>query len=56
MLSVSFDPFYANEEEVFHLEQFHADYCTVKFQENILTKGTAKLNKVGILKCKYFMA
>ena len=45
---MNFDPFYANEEEVFHLEQFHADYCTVRFQENILTKGTAKLNKVGI--------
>ena len=29
------------------MEQFHADYCTVRFQENILTKGTAKLNKVG---------
>ncbi|CAI8048969.1 hypothetical protein GBAR_LOCUS26977 [Geodia barretti] len=46
VLSLNFDPFYANDKEVFHLEQFHADYCTVRFQENVLTKGTAKLNKL----------
>jgi hypothetical protein len=46
VLSLNFDPFYANDKEVYHLEQFHADYCTVRFQENVLTKGTAKLNKL----------
>jgi hypothetical protein len=46
VLSLNFDPFYGNEKEVYHLETFHADYCTVRFQENILTKGTAKLNKL----------
>lgn len=46
VLSLNFDPFYANDKDVFHLQTFHADYTTVRFQENILTLGTAKLNKV----------
>lgn len=46
VLSLNFHSFYSNESEICHLEHFHADYSTLRFQENILTKGTAKLNKV----------
>ena len=47
VISLNFHPFYSNDKEIYHLEHFHADYTTLKFQENILTKGTEKFTKVS---------
>ena len=47
MISLNFHPFYSNEKEICQKEEFHTNYVTIKFQENILTTRTDSLNKVS---------
>ena len=46
VVSLNFHPFYSNDEEICRKDEFHTNYSTITFREDILSTRRESLRKV----------